>query len=290
MTASADACIACEHALAASPWTHTAFGTLHACTHCGSLTGRPRPTAMAQTTLHDRPDYYDHPYFTLRRNAQSTRLRCRNTFSRIERAVGAGRLRGTRHLDIGCDTGTFLEAAAAQFGTIPFGVDVSRRAIEAARARGVDAFCGSLDELPRDVGAFRVITAIDLIEHVPHPGALLRAMGQRLDRDGVLYLETPNIRSVVYTIGNVFGRAPGRWARGLHDRLFPAEHIQYFTRAGLAALLQRAGFAIRAIGTRPLAGRDLGVPAPLRAGLVALQLADRVASSEILHWVVASRS
>ena len=280
-------CIACQKPLATEPWTVTAVA-LYSCSGCGSLTAVPRPAEEDQRTLHDRRDYFEHPYFDLRRQASLTASRCRQTFARIGRSLDVTKLRGARHLDVGCDTGTFLEAAAALYGTIPTGIDVSRRATEGARARGITAFCGSVADVDPATGSFDLITAIDVIEHVSDPVGLLRAMRARLSARGIVYVETPNISSVVYSLGRAIGWAPGTWSRRFRERLFPAEHLQYFTNEGVCAVLARSGLRVVNGKTRPLAASDLSVSATIRAALVGLQLVDSVRGSHILHWVVAA--
>jgi SAM-dependent methyltransferase len=286
VTAAGGRCIACQERLPSDPWTVTAIA-LYRCPSCASLTALPRPVDRSQSALHDRPDYFDHPYFDLRREAAVTTSRCHQTFTRVGRTIDLTRLRGVRHLDVGCDTGTFLEATARLLGTVPVGIDVSRRAIDEARARGITAFCGLLQDLDPAVGSFDLITAIDVIEHVPDPVALLRAMRARLSARGVVYLETPNIASIVYGVGKVIGLMAGERPRRLRERLFPTEHVQYFTVDGLRIVLERSGFASVEHGARVLSASDLAVSPAMRAGLAALQLADRVRGSGILHWVVA---
>lgn len=284
------ACVACQGPLRASAWTRIATGYLHQCIACGSLTGVPRPGTAAQAALHDQDEYFDHPYFTLRRDAALADRRCREIFNRLASVVPANRFRGARHLDIGCDTGAMLDAVARAHGTVPFGVDVSRKSTAAANARGIAAFCGPVEALPADAGTFALVTAIDLIEHVPDPSALLREVGRRLTPEGVCYLETPNIASFVYTVGRWIGNATEGWPRGLHDRLFPPEHVQYFSRRGIRAVIERNGLRIVAMSTRHLPGRDLSVSPFVRIGLAGLQAVDRVMQQRILHWAVLSRA
>jgi 2-polyprenyl-3-methyl-5-hydroxy-6-metoxy-1,4-benzoquinol methylase len=286
VTAARGTCIACEEALASHPWTVTAVA-LYSCPGCGSLTALPRPADESQRSLHDREDYFDHPYFDLRRDGPVTTSRCRQTFARIGRTVDVARLRGALHLDVGCDTGTFLEAAAALFGTRPTGIDVSRRATEETRRRGIAAFCCSLESLDPSAGPFDLITAIDVLEHVPDPLKFLRAIRGRLNAGGILYLETPNIASVVYDVGRILGLAPGLAPRRLRERLFPAEHVQYFTKEGLSAVLARSGLTVIDGKTRSLSASDLSASWPTRTAVVGLQLVDRIRDTHILHWTVA---
>ena len=84
-------------------------------------------------------------------------------------------------LDLGCGTGEFLALAQSK-GHDAVGVDFSRTAVAAARAAGLSAFVGGIDDLPRFVGGGRGRASMPMmfhvIEHVADPGALCqRARG-----------------------------------------------------------------------------------------------------------------
>jgi SAM-dependent methyltransferase len=256
---------------------------LDSCPACRSWTYLPRPTPDEQQRIHDNPEYFEHPYFEGRRAlTPAMRRRCRQTFERVGAAVALGALRGRRVLDVGCDTGAFLRAAAEAYGIEPVGIDVNARAVAVARGCGVEAYHTDLESLDPELDNFEVITAIDLIEHVPDPARFLRQLGGRLAPGGVAYLETPHIRSLVYGVGRLLGALTGGRPRGLIDRLFPPQHVQYFTAEGFAFLAARAGLEVVHLGRRALPFSDLMTSLPVRVGLSGLQLLDRLAGREIL--------
>src|SRR5690349_10640475 len=85
---------------------------LRACRSCGSWTCFPRSSPPKQAALHDNADYFEHPYFKLRRViTPAHRRRCHDLFRRLSAALELSTLRGLRLLDIGCDTGLFLRTA-----------------------------------------------------------------------------------------------------------------------------------------------------------------------------------
>ena len=286
----AAACVVCKAALPSVATVRLRGSHLCQCQSCGSWTYLPRSSADGQAALHDNAAYFEHPYFKLRRNATpAQRRRCADMFARIGEAVNLAALRGQRWLDIGCDTGLLLKAAQGELGIVPVGIDVARRAVEIARQNGVDAYQFSIENAPAELSGFRVVTAVDLIEHVPDPGEFLRRVRDRMCPGGALYLETPNIRSAVYRFGQALARLTGGRPAGLIERLFPRQHIQYFTAESLAFLAERSGFEVVRLIQRGLPLSDIAASPLARLPIAVLQAFDRVAGTEILLCAVLRR-
>ena len=170
----------------------------------------------------------------------------RPTFARNFRAylalmARAGATRG-RLLEVGCAHGFFLEQAQQTFEAI--GLDVNAEAIDAARAIGVDARFGGF--LETDVPApFDVVCLWDTIEHLLDPRAYLERARDVLVDGGWVFLTTGDIGSLV-------ARMRGAKWRMIH----PPSHLNYFSRATIARLLDQCGFDVvdtRSVGTQ----RDL---------------------------------
>ena len=198
-------------------------------------------------------------------------------------------MRGQRLLDIGCDTGVFLRAASEEFGVVPIGIDVSARAVEAARQAGIEAYQTLLEEAPDRLSEFPLVTAIDVIEHVPDPGAFLRQVRSRLAPGGVLYVETPNIRSAVYALGRALSHVMDGSASGMIQRLFPPQHVQYFNAHSLNRLAKDSGFEVVQVDTRVLPLSDIAASPATRWAVGLLQALDRILRREILVWAVLRR-
>ncbi len=135
-----------------------------------------------------------------------------------------------RLLDIGCNTGVFMEEARAA-GFQVFGVEPSRFAVErAVNDKGLDVHCGAVPcDLPwRE--RFDVISMWDVIEHVDDPLGLLTFLHSKLSDGGELHLSTMDVESV-------YARLAGRrWP------WYMRMHIQYFSRRSLEKILLKAGF------------------------------------------------
>jgi cyclopropane fatty-acyl-phospholipid synthase-like methyltransferase len=202
---------------------------------------------------------------------------------------GLDRLRGERLLDIGCDTGVFLRAAREEFGVVPAGIDVSARAVAATRQEGVEAYQAAIEEAPAQLTALPLVTAIDVIEHVSDPGAFLKQVRSRLAPGGVLYVETPNIRSAVYALGQGLSRVIDGSGSAMIQRLFPPQHVQYFTPRSLGWLAREAGLEVVRLDTRILPLSDIAASLVTRVAVGILQLSDRVFRREILVWAILRR-
>jgi SAM-dependent methyltransferase len=250
----------------------------------------PRPTLGEQTALHDNPDYHEHPYFERRRGlTAAVERRCRAAFACIGKCVDLPRLRGERHLDVGCDTGSFLLAAAKLWETVPVGVDVARRSVSEARGLGLEAYCCTLESSPEHLANFSVITAIDIIEHVVDPAVFLAEVRCRLRPGGICYLETPNVASKVYRVGRAVSRVSGGHPAWVFERLFPSEHIQYFSRKGLLALADRSELEVVSLFHRKLPLADIGTSLPVRLAVSAVQVLDTFAGERLLLCMLVRR-
>jgi 2-polyprenyl-3-methyl-5-hydroxy-6-metoxy-1,4-benzoquinol methylase len=276
-------CAACAASLSRRAMVRLGRARLERCDTCGSWTYLPRPTAHQQAAIHDNEEYYAHPYFQGRRkHEQALRRRCRQVFRLIGEVIPEEDLRGERLLDVGCDTGAFLLAARQLYGIVPVGVDVAQRAVAIARKQGVEAYDRDLGSAPTQLRGFRVITAIDLIEHVSDPRQFLQQIHDRLRPGGVAYLETPNISSLVYRTGCVLCKLTNGHPRRTFERLFPPQHVQYFTENGFASMARRSALELVHLGKRPLAFADLATSLGVAVGIGGLQMLDRLMGTQIL--------
>jgi SAM-dependent methyltransferase len=289
-SAARDVCTVCAGVLSEDIVLKLRGYHFRVCDGCGSWTCLPRPSAAQQAAIHDNREYFDHPYFKLRRViTPAQRKRCRGVFGSLSAAIDVASLRGERLLDIGCDTGVFLKAAKEEFGIIPVGVDVAARAVEEAQRDGIEAYQARLEEAPAELSGFAAATAIDLVEHVADPAAFLREARGRLRPGGLIYVETPNIRSAVYRFGRMLGGLTGGRPAGLLERLFPPQHIQYFTPNSFGDMATRSGLEVVTLSTRVLPRSHISVSPAALAPIALLQGLDRLLRTEILVCAVLRR-
>ncbi|MEZ5988527.1 MAG: class I SAM-dependent methyltransferase [Planctomycetota bacterium] len=205
------------------------------CADCGLVyvTPRLRPDVL--------PRVYDEGYWTsegpkdrgyadYRSDAELYLKTFRRRISILERhRPGPGRL-----LDVGCAAGFFLEVALER-GWDAVGLEPSADIAASARERvGADrVHVGVIEEAPFPARSFDAITMWDVLEHVPDPKAFMLRVGELLEDDGVLILETQNVASR-------FARRMGpRWQHYKH-----LEHLYHFDPTTITRLLGEVGFEV----------------------------------------------
>jgi SAM-dependent methyltransferase len=138
-----------------------------------------------------------------------------------------------RLLDIGCAHGFMLDAAR-QRGWEVVGIEISPAA-STARARGFTVYDRPLEQVNLPGGSFDVITAIDVIEHVPDVRRFTLELYRILKPGGVLLIVTPDVGSSTAKI------MKNAWPH------YKQEHLGYFTKGSLSMLLRRSGLTVRSI-------------------------------------------
>ncbi len=142
-------------------------------------------------------------------------------------------------LDVGAATGVFLETARSR-GWKVVGHEVSSEAAERARNKGIEMSIGELPDQGLNSRSFHAVTMLDVIEHLPDPRTMLKRVHDLLAERGVLLINTPDA-------GSVYARLLGRrW-----HAYCPPEHLIWFNRRSLTALLEQEGFQVEWIGRVP---------------------------------------
>lgn len=140
---------------------------------------------------------------------------------------------GSRLLDVGFGSGTFLESAR-DAGWRVAGADPDSIAVAAALKRGLDVRQGGIETFSDMPEHFDVITMNHVIEHVHDPRTTLQMVYQLLKPGGVLWLSTPNIQS----LGHMhYGR---NWFP-----LDPPRHLVLFNWSSMLSMLRESGFQTR---------------------------------------------
>jgi trans-aconitate methyltransferase len=149
-------------------------------------------------------------------------------------------------LDLGCSGGKFGAVLKERFpGARVVGVEAAPAAAAKAETR--------LDRVLRDrlealdlaaagyaAGAFDVVVASDVLEHLVNPWKLLVDLRRFMAADGVLITSIPNVRNIGLISDLLLN---GRWQyaeRGLLD----VTHLRFFTLAGMHEMFAETGWRV----------------------------------------------
>ena len=164
-------------------------------------------------------------------------------------------LTGRRALDVGCGAGLLAEPLA-RLGARVTAIDAAPENIEVASAHAagqglaIDYRATGIESL-EEKGAFDLVTAMEVIEHVTDPALFARGLADALAPGGLLVLSTPNrtpaSRLAMITLGEGLGMIP----KGTHD------WDKFLTPEELERVLASAGLEVtdrRGIGFTPERG------------------------------------
>jgi ADP-heptose:LPS heptosyltransferase/SAM-dependent methyltransferase len=208
-----------------SKWRKGYKAFLRRCGRCDLLFNWPRPS------LEELASFYGPDYYVFNRDEVETFKRMVGIYSRTVRMV-EGLVPELRCLDIGSAGGHF-PALLRALGWDARGVEISEAASAYAREHWqVPTFRGTIEEFSLGGERFPLITAIDVLEHVPDPHAFIRAIGRTCEPGAYLAIDTPNGAAFHF-------RALGATWRG-----FNPFHIQCFSPRNVGMLLEEHGFEV----------------------------------------------
>jgi 2-polyprenyl-3-methyl-5-hydroxy-6-metoxy-1,4-benzoquinol methylase len=194
------------------------------CRQCGLIFQHPLPTRSSMVEWAD--DAYASGAY--RDYVEARPMKIRHFQDRLA-DLGA-RIKPGRLLDVGCSCGYFMEVAKSR-GFDVQGVEFTPGAIAAASAdMRPRIFQGVLETMPEN-GLFDVVSAFDLIEHVPDPRGFLRRCGGLLGAGGTLVISTPDTGHVLRFL------MQSRW-----PMLQPMQHLFLFSRQAIERALAAEGF------------------------------------------------
>jgi SAM-dependent methyltransferase len=158
---------------------------------------------------------------------------------------------GVRLLDLGCGEGAF-SAEAARAGARVVGAEVAEAAVRRALARHSELDVRLVPiggPLPFEDGAFELVWASEVIEHVGDTARWLSEVRRVLAPGGRLLVTTPSHGRLRLAVGGI-------------ERFSPplGDHLHLYTRRSLAEVLGEFGFAdvvVRAVAGPPLLRRVL---------------------------------
>lgn len=172
-------------------------------------------------------------------------------------------------LDVGCGNGII----SIQLGKLGFnvtGIDVSEKTIETARRHNPFAHVNfrvqSAEELVASGEQFDAIVCSEVLEHLHHPGALLKTLHQSLKPEGILIVTVPNgygpreffvtkpvlkmrnSNGVLWKIVSKLKRMMGYRGTTVQSAADNLDHVQFFSRKDLHRLSKENNFRIIKFG------------------------------------------
>lgn len=160
-------------------------------------------------------------------------------------------LAGQRVIDIGCGGGILADSMARAGATVT-GIDLAGKALKVAQLHAMEAGTPNIayreisaEAMAREAsGSFDTVTCMEMLEHVPDPGATIDTLAKLVRPGGMLFLSTINRdwRSFLLAIVGaeyVAGLVP----KGTHEyeRLIRPAEIAAWARAAGLELLELAG-------------------------------------------------
>ena len=148
--------------------------------------------------------------------------------------LARARLKDKRLLEIGCGKGEYLELLTQSGAENVYGIENSQISVNDAKKKGMNVERGYLapgftNPWPEKFDGFAIFS---FMEHWPDPNGSLRALQNLLNDDALGLVEVPNFEFIV--------------KNGLYSE-FTVDHIFYFDRQTLRALIEKNGFEIISI-------------------------------------------
>ena len=162
---------------------------------------------------------------------------------RLDYVAARRPLAGAKVLDVGCGGG-LLSEALARAGAGVTAIDLAEDLVRVARLHAlesgvkVDYRVQSVEALAAEAaGSFDAVSCMEMLEHVPDPGAIIRACAALLKPGGKLFVSTLNRTPAAFALAIVGAEYVARLLpRGTHqyrDFIRPSELAAWLREAGL---------------------------------------------------------
>lgn len=120
----------------------------------------------------------------------------------------AGGLDGKKIIDVGCGGGILAESMAAQGATVT-GIDLAQKSLNVARLHGLESGVQveykniTAEQMALDrPEQYDLVTCMEMLEHVPDPGSIVRACAALVKPGGLVFFSTlnRNVKSFLFAI------------------------------------------------------------------------------------------
>ena len=189
-----------------------------------------------------------------------------NSFAKIE-ALWREKKRPMRVLDIGCGAGS-VSQKLVQNGHKVYGLDLMEEAVRRAKKRGLIAQVYDLNMLPLpfEDGFFDCVLALDILEHLFSPLAVLREIKRTLQSDGYAIVFLPLHFDIRQRLRILAGKGIILYEHFMYNPAcvsWEYFHVRFFTLREVDNFIAAADFFIERRIYRPIVTIDLNWPAKL---------------------------
>jgi 2-polyprenyl-6-hydroxyphenyl methylase / 3-demethylubiquinone-9 3-methyltransferase len=169
-------------------------------------------------------------------------------------------LKGKTVLDVGCGGGILSEAMAARAEHVT-GIDLATKSLGVARLHAMESAVANLDYREIAVEAlalerpasFDVVTCMEMLEHVPDPGSVVKACSRLVKPGGWVFFSTLNRNAKSYLFAIIGAeRVLKLLPAGTHD------HARFIKPSELASFCRSAALVVSAskgMGYNPVTRR-----------------------------------
>ena len=174
----------------------------------------------------------------------------------------------SRIVDVGCGGGILTEGLAIE-GADALGIDLSEELIDIADLHGLESGVraqyqkiSAEDLAARQPAGFDHVTCMEMLEHVPDPGAIISACGTLVKPGGMVFFSTLNRKPKAYLLAIVAAEhVLNMLPKGTHDYktfIKPSELCQSARNVGLE-LQGMVGIEYSPFSRRFSLGRNIDV-------------------------------
>ncbi len=194
------------------------------CGKCGHYWLLPVPKIEALSQFYQQ-------YFANGNYTSKAAKKVRRAAKRIGRLKGM--VKGRRFLDVGFNVGCAVEASRLH-GFDGTGIEIDAESVAQAKELFPENrfFQSTIEAFAAKGEQFDLIYSTEVIEHVPDPEGFTKALKALLAPGGMVFMTTPD---------------SGHWRRTkpfLHwAEVKPPEHLAWFSKRSMKALLLRCGFS-----------------------------------------------